>query len=87
MKHPNRFALFDYKIAVGKNLIQYHQDRERAVPMSRPSKKKNQPESIIIKEYIYQITKRCKNDARTVQWRVKKIEHSSSVCLVTFHYA
>ena len=46
MKHPNRFALFDYKIAVGKNLIQYHQDRERAAPMSRPSKKKNQPESI-----------------------------------------
>ena len=42
---------------------------------------------LIIKEYIYQIIKRCKNDARTVQWRVKKTEHSSSVCLVTFHYA
>ena len=42
---------------------------------------------LIIMEDIYQITKRCKNDARTVQWRVKKIEHSSSVWLVTFHYA
>ena len=42
---------------------------------------------LIIMEDIYQITKRCENDARTVQWRVKKIEHSSSVWLVTFHYA
>ena len=34
-----------------------------------------------------QITKQCENDARTAQWRVKKIEHSSSVWLVAFHYA
>ena len=29
-----------------KNPIQYHQGRKRAVPMSRPSRRKNQPESI-----------------------------------------
>ena len=38
-------------------------------------------------EDIYQTTKRCENDMRTVQWRIKKIENSSSVWLVTFHYA
>ena len=86
MKHPNKLSLLDYKIVVKKNLIQHHQGRKRAVPMSRPSKRKNQPESIIMED-IYQIIKRCENDARTVQWRVKKIEHSSSVWLVTFHYA
>ena len=46
MKHPNKLSLLDYKIVVAKNLIQYHQGRKRAVPMSRPSKRKNQPESI-----------------------------------------
>ena len=46
MKHPNKLSLLDYKIAVTKNLIQYHQGLKRAVRMSRPSKRKNQPESI-----------------------------------------
>ena len=46
MKHPNKLSLFNYKIVGAKNLIQYHQDRKRAVPISRPSKRKNQPESI-----------------------------------------
>ena len=46
MKHPNKLPLLDYKIVVAKKLIQYHQGRKRAVPMSRPSKIKNQPESI-----------------------------------------
>ena len=46
MKHPNKLPLLDYKIVVAKKLIQYHQDWKRAVPMWRPSKRKNQPESI-----------------------------------------
>ena len=46
MKHPNKLSLLDYKIIVAKNLIQYHQGRKRAVPISRPSKRRNQPESI-----------------------------------------
>ena len=46
MKHPNKLSLFNYKIVVAKSLIQYHQDRKRAVPMSKPSKRKNQPEMI-----------------------------------------
>ena len=46
MRHPNKLSLLDYKIVVAKNLIQYHQGRKRIVPMSRPSKRKNQPESI-----------------------------------------
>ena len=46
MKHPNTLSLLDYKIFVAKNLIQYHQGRKRTVPMSRPCKRKNQPESI-----------------------------------------
>ena len=40
MKHPKKLSLLP------KNLIQYHQDWKRIVPISRPSKKKNQPESI-----------------------------------------
>ena len=46
MKHPNKLSLLDYKIVVAKYLIQYNQGRKRAVPMSRQSKRKNQPESI-----------------------------------------
>ena len=46
MKHPNKLSLLDYKIIVAKNLIQYHQGWKRAIPMSRPCKRKNQPESI-----------------------------------------
>ena len=46
MKHPNKLPLLDYKIVVAKNLIHYHQGQKRAAPMSRPSKRKNQPESI-----------------------------------------
>ena len=86
MKHPSKFSLPDYEIVVTKNLIQYHQGQKRVVPMSRPSKRKNQPKSIDNHEDIYQITKWCENDAHTVQWRVREIEHSSSVWLVTFHY-
>ena len=40
MNNPKKLHLLP------KNLIQYHQDWKRVVPMSRPSKKKNQPESI-----------------------------------------
>ena len=87
MKHPNKLSLLNYKIIVAKNLVQYHQGWKRAIPMSRPCKRKNQLNRLIIMEDIYQITKRCENDARTVEWRVKKIEHSLSVWLVTFHYA
>ena len=46
MKHLNISSLLNYKIVVAKNLIQYHQDWKRAEPMSRPSKRKNQAESI-----------------------------------------
>ena len=41
MKHPTKLSLFDYKIVAAKNLIQYHQGWKRAVPMSRPSKRRN----------------------------------------------
>ena len=87
MKHPNKLSLLDYKIVVAKNLVQYHQGRKRAVPMSRPSKKKNQPESIDNHGGHLPDYQTMRNDAPTVQWRVKRIEHSSSVWLVTFHYA
>ena len=46
IKHHKKLSLLDYKIVVTKNLIQCHQGRKRAVPMSRPSKRKNQPELI-----------------------------------------
>ena len=46
MKHPNHLSLLYYKIFVAKKLVQYHQGRESIVPMSRPSKRKNQPELI-----------------------------------------
>ena len=45
IRHPNKLSLFDYKIVVTKNLIQYHQGRKRAVPISTLSKRKNQPGS------------------------------------------
>ena len=46
MKHPNKLSFLDYKIVVAKNLIQYHQGWKGAVPILRPSKTKNQPDSI-----------------------------------------
>ena len=63
MKHPNKLSLLYYKTVVAKNLIQYHQGRKRAVPMSRPSKRNNQPESIDnqgghLPDY-YTVRKRC----------------------------
>ena len=87
MKHPNKLSLLDYKIVVAKNLNQYHQGRKKAVPMLRPSKWRTNQNRLMIREGIYQITKRCKNAVGTVQWNVRKIEHSSSVWLVPFHYA
>ena len=87
MKHPNKLSLLDYKIIVAKNLIQYHQGWKRAVPMSRPCKRKNQPESIDnhgrhLPDY-QTMRKRCAYCAM----EGKKIKHLSSVWLVTFHYA
>ena len=67
MKHPNKLSLLDYKIVVAKNLIQYHQGRKRAVPMSRPSKRKNQPESIDNHGEHLPYYQTMQNDARTVQ--------------------
>ena len=46
MKHPHKLSFLNYKIVVAKTLIQYHQGQKRAVPMSRPSKRKNQSELI-----------------------------------------
>ena len=46
MKHPRKLSLLNYKIVIAKNLIQYHLGRKRPVPMSRPSKRNNQPEPI-----------------------------------------
>ena len=46
MKHLNKLFPLDYKIVVTKNLIQYHVDRKRIVPMLKPSKRKKQPELI-----------------------------------------
>ena len=40
MKHPEQLTLLSYKIFMAKNLIQWHQSRQRAVPLSRPSKRK-----------------------------------------------
>ena len=80
MKHPNKLPLLDYKIVVAKNLIQCNQGRKRAVSMYHLRGRPNLNQ-LIIMEVIYQINKRCENDAHTVQWRVKKIEHSSSVHL------
>ena len=45
MKHPNKLSFLDYKV-VAKNLIQYHQGWKRPAPIMRPSKTKNQPDSI-----------------------------------------
>ena len=45
MKLPNKLSLLYYKTVVAKDLMEYHQDRNRTVPMSRQSKRKNQPES------------------------------------------
>ena len=63
VKHPNQSSLLDYKFVVAKNVIQYHQGRKRAVPMSRPSKRKNLPESIDnhggLLPYYQTMQKRC----------------------------
>ena len=87
MKHPNKLSLLYYEILVAESQIQYHQGQKRAVPMSRPSKRKNQPESIDnhgghLPDY-QTMRKRCAYCAM----EGKKIKHLPSVWLVTFHYA
>ena len=50
--------------------------------MSRPSKRKNQPESTDNHGgYLPDYQTMQKKNARNVQWRAKKIGYSSSVCL------
>ena len=51
MKDPNKLSLLNYKIVVPKDLIQYHQGWKSAVPMSRPSKRKNQSEIFLIDDH------------------------------------
>ena len=46
MKDPNKLPLLDYKTFAAKNLVQYHQGRKGAVPMSRPCQSRNQLEPI-----------------------------------------
>ena len=41
MKHPKQLTLLDYKTVIVKNLIRWHQSRQTAVPLSRPSKSKS----------------------------------------------
>ena len=41
MKHPKQLTLLDYKTIIAKNLIRWHQSRQRAVPLSRPSKRRS----------------------------------------------
>ena len=64
MRHPNKLSFLGYKIVVAKNLIQYHKGWKRAVPMSRPFKRRNQFEMM---ESIYQTTKRCEKDTHTAK--------------------
>ena len=40
MKHPKQLIFLDCKIVIAKNLIRWHQSRQRDVPLSRPSKRK-----------------------------------------------
>ena len=41
MNHPKQLTLPDCKIFIAKNLIQWHQSGQRAVLLSRPSKRKS----------------------------------------------
>ena len=41
MKHPKQITLLGYKIVIAKNLIRWHQSRQRDVLLSRPSKRKS----------------------------------------------
>ena len=86
MKHPSKLSPW-YKIVVAKDLIQYHQDRKRQYQCRDHLRGRTNLNRLIIMEDIYQITKWWKNDVCAMQWRLKKIEHLSTVWLVTFHYA
>ena len=39
VKHPKQLTLLDYKTVIAKNLIWWYQSRQRAVPLSRLSKR------------------------------------------------
>ena len=41
MKHRKQLILLDYKIVIAKNLIRWHQSRQRDVPLSIPNKRKS----------------------------------------------
>ena len=89
MKHPNKLSLPDYKTIVAKktqfNTIKAGKGQYQC--RDHLGGRTNLNRLITIIKEIYQITKRCENDERTVHWKIKQIKHLSSVWLVTFHYA
>ena len=87
MKHTNNLSLLDYNIVVAKHVFNTIKTRKGQYQCRYHLRGRTNLNRLIIMEDIYQVTKRWENDRRTVQWKVKKIEHSSSVWLVTFHYA
>ena len=86
MQNTNKFSALNYKIFVAKHLIQYHQGGKGQCQCRDHLRGRTNLNQLIITEDIYPITKRCENDLCTVQLGVKKIEHLSSIWLVTFHY-
>ena len=65
MKHPDKLFFLGYKIAGAKNLIQYHQGRNQYQSRDHLRGRTNLNRLIIIED-IYQVTRRCENDAHAV---------------------
>ena len=74
MKYPKQSTLLDCKIAITRNLIRWHQSRQRAVPSSRPSKRKNTSLVSNDRGGHYQSFNQHKKDAPIVQKKGKKTE-------------
>ena len=74
MKCPKQSTLLDCKIAITRNLIRWHQSRQKAVPFSRPSKRKSTSLVSNDRGGHYQSFNQHKKHAPIVQKNGKKIE-------------
>ena len=74
MKHPKQLTLLNYKIVIAKNLIRWHQIRQRAVPLSRSSKTKSTSVASNDHGGHYKSLNQHVKDVPIIQKKEKKIE-------------
>ena len=85
MKHPKQLTLLNYKIVIPKNLIRWHQSHQRAVLLSRPSKRKSTSVPSNDHGGYYESLSQHEKDVPIVQKKERKIE--LSYCVLSLRHS